>query len=100
MARFLHDAGLCGAESLALTAEIWRAHPMEPDTHWSNVRDLNVRTLQELDGRGLLKEQPQDAYRWIATEWQFPIYALDLTKIPVALDDLRERQRNWNPGWY
>jgi AbiV family abortive infection protein len=100
MARYLYDAGLCGVESLAVVANIWRASPMESDTHWSLVRELNIRTLQSLDTRGLLQEQPQDVFGWIANEWHFPMYALDLAKIPVELEDLRERQRNWNPGWY
>jgi hypothetical protein len=30
-------------------------------------------------------------------EWQFPMYSLDLSKIPVDLKSLREQQRKWTP---
>ena len=99
-ARSLHDAGLCSAASLAIVAEIWRANPVEPETHFSAIRELNVRTLRTLDERGLLAEQSSDVYSWIANEWQFPMYGLDLSKIKVDLEMLRERQRNWSPDWY
>lgn len=99
-ARSIHDTGLCSAASLAVVAEIWRTNPVEPETHFSAIRELNVRTLRALDERGLLGEQPSDVYSWIANEWQFPMYGLDLSKIKVDLETLRERQRNWSPDWY
>ena len=57
-------------------------------------------TGERIDERGLLAEQPSDVYRWIASEWQIPMYALDLSKIKVDLETLRDRQRNWSPDWY
>jgi hypothetical protein len=32
--------------------------------------------------------------------WSFPLHTLDLRTLPVDLDELRERQRNYNPGWF
>lgn len=93
----LHETGMCSAASLAVIADIWRANPVVPETDFRAIRALNVHTLQTLDERGLLAEQPSDVYSWIANEWQFPMYGLDLSEIPVDLERLRARQRNWCP---
>jgi hypothetical protein len=61
---------------------------------------MNRRTLELMEARGLLAEQPPKTYAWIMREWQFPMYDLDLTQVPVKLDVLRERQRNWTPDCY
>ena len=99
-ARSLHDAGVSTPAALAVVAEVWRPSPPAADTHVSVMLQMNHRTLDVMNARGLLNEQPQDTYGWIVREWQFPMYDLHLTKIAVDLDVLRERQRDWSPDWY
>jgi AbiV family abortive infection protein len=97
MARYLHDVGFATPEALATVAELWRAAPIGLQTHCTEIFQFNRQTLMALESRGQLREQPEDVYRWIFGEWQFPMYALNLSMIKVDLDTLRDRQLNWNP---
>jgi AbiV family abortive infection protein len=95
--RSLQGAGISTPEALATVAELWRATPIGPETHCTEIFALNRLTLQWMESRGQLQEQTQELYQWIASEWQFPMYGLDLSMIEVDLETLRERQRNWGP---
>lgn len=99
MAKALFDVGISTSEALSTVAQVWRSASIRPDTSWNELRSLNQRTLEELESHGLLQEQPDATYAWVINEWQFPMYDLDLTLTPVNVETLRERQRNWSPGW-
>jgi AbiV family abortive infection protein len=99
MAKALSDVGIATPGGRAVVAQIWRPAPLDVKTHCSEFRDLNLRTLQALETGRLLLEQSNDVYSWIVNYWQFPMYDLDLHLIPVELEGLRERQRNWSPDW-
>lgn len=100
MVRCLQGAGMSTPEALATIAELWRASPIGPETHCTEIFALNRRTLELMESRGQLDEQPQETYQSIAREWQFPMYGLDLSMVDVDLETLRERQRNWSPEDY
>jgi hypothetical protein len=87
MARCLHDVGIATPEALATVAELWRATPIESNTHCTKIFALNRKTLDLLDSRGQLRAQSDDTYRWIVSDWQFPMYGLDLSMIDVAQAD-------------
>ena len=87
-------------EALAVVAAIWRARVPGPETHCTEIREINHLTLQTLDEHGLLREHPNEVYSWIVREWQFPIYDLDLISIPVDLQVLCKRRESWCPDWY
>jgi AbiV family abortive infection protein len=95
----LNASGCTTPEGLAMIARIWRPVNMTVDYHWTNLRDLNHRTLQELEVQGLLREQSQEVYSTIVNDWPFPIYSADLGLAEVDQDELRELQRRWVPDW-
>lgn len=99
MARHLSHVGLSTPAGLSVVASVWRTSALNARTRWSDIRTLNLRTLEALQAEGLLIELSNDMYSWIVNDWQFPMYDLDLSMVPVKLDDLRERQRNWSPDW-
>jgi len=76
------------------------ANPIGPETHCTEIFALNSRTLELMESRGQLAEQPPETYQSIARDWQFPMYGLDLSMVDVDLETLRERQRNWSPEDY
>lgn len=99
-ARYLHDAGISTPDAVSVVAEVWRGSDINVTTHWSEIARLNRTTLEVLQTCELLNEQPAEAYSWIIEQWQFPMFDLDLSLIPVKLETLRERQRNWTPDFY
>jgi hypothetical protein len=72
---------------------------MRLDLKWFDLRKLNHRTLEELESKGLLQEQPGEVYEKVIGRWQFPLYDLELTPIHVDRVVLRERQQNWIPDY-
>ena len=92
-ARRLNDIGISSPETLATIADVWRIRPPVPDTQWSEIRRANHGTLELMESRSRLKEQPSSTYSWLMEQWQFPMYDLDLSEIPVSLAGLRERQK-------
>ena len=99
MAKALCDVGMTTPAGLSVVAQIWRSAAFNAKTHCSELRDLNLRTLQALETASVLREQSNDIYAWIVNYWQFPMYDLDLHLIPVEIEALRERQSNWSPDW-
>src|SRR5574340_742423 len=93
----LARAGMSDPDGLAVLANVWRALPMSFDLHWMDVRDINRKTLVEMEKKGALRGQPQEIDDRIIDRWQFPMYDIDLSKIPVSKEALRDRQRNWVP---
>lgn len=98
-AKYLHAVGVSTPPALATIAELWRARPPVAETHCSEIWRMNQQTLSIMEDRGLLLAQPTETYSWLIRQWQFPMYDLDLSKIKVSLEVLRERQRNWSPSW-
>lgn len=93
-------AGFCSTEVLTTIAEVWRDFRPEPETQWSDCRELNRATLERIPADVVDPELSDEDVSRILNTWTFPMYDVDLRKIDVKLDDLRERQRNWSPdGW-
>lgn len=99
VARMLFNVGLSRAEAIATVADVWRSFAVDLNTQWSQIRDLNHRTLQLLEERAQLVDQPQNVYGSIVHHWQFPMYDLDLSMVEVKLDTLRDQQRQWSPDY-
>lgn len=99
MSRTLFKVGISAPEAVATVADVWRPSPLDFDTPWSQIRDMNHRTLQVLEERGQLTEQPSNVYGSIVHHWQFPMFDLDLSMVKVKLDRLRERQQSWSPEY-
>ena len=95
----LQQVGAGTSQALAVIAGYWRENAPTLDTTSERIRKANYRTLVLLDEGGLLTEQPSGTYSWIVKEWQFPMYDLELTRIRVKREELREEQQNWRPDW-
>jgi AbiV family abortive infection protein len=95
----LEACGTSTTDGLRAVADIWREISLHPNLSWHELRKINDQTLKELEKRGVLTEQPEATYSTIVNEWQFPMYDLSLTKIPVDKETLREQQRNWWPDF-
>lgn len=96
----LSSVGALSTAALVLVARLWRTRVPSPETHCSEIRKLNHLTLKKLDEQELLKKHPDDVYRWIVQEWQFPMYDLDLTPVAVDPRNLRDQQQRWSPDGY
>lgn len=97
----LHGIGITRESALALVAGLWRAVLMDDTVKWPALRGFNVRTLEILEEKGLLRTRPNVVYQRVADHWLFPLFPLDLQELPVNPEHLREEQRDWYPpGWY
>jgi AbiV family abortive infection protein len=54
LADALDKVGFTTPEALAIIADIWRPVKMTGDFHWIKIRELNYRTLKELDDNDLV----------------------------------------------
>ncbi len=97
MSRTLFDVGISTPEAIATVADVWRSFSLDFDTRWSQIREMNYRTLQVLEDRGHLREQASNVYGSIVHHWQFPMFDLDLSMVKVKLDASRERHYKWRP---
>jgi hypothetical protein len=85
-----------GTLAVSPQAVVWRpARGQGPPA--SDLRQLNVRTLNVLDESKLLRGRPDSVYRRVANDWLFPLYPLDLGETKIDPEELREVQRNWSP---
>lgn len=99
MSEALANSGVSTPDGLCVVAEVWHQVEMRRDLTWPEIRKANIRTLEELEKKSLLHEQPSEVYGDIINNWQFPMYDLDLTKTPVDKAVLRRRQENWVPDF-
>lgn len=97
VAAALHGAGLTSAEALPIVSNVWRQVAMDDSLKWPDLRQMNIRTLEVIEEKGLLRPRPQAVYHSIANDWLFPLFPLDLRELPVDPEALREIQRSWTP---
>ncbi len=100
VAGLLHEVGMSTADALTAIADIWRSEAMLPEMQSTQLRQLNHRTLKRLESSGLLQERSDSDYQQIIDRWQFPLYTLNLSLLPVDIESLREKQRLWVPDLY
>ncbi|RWI18671.1 MAG: hypothetical protein EOQ92_23025 [Mesorhizobium sp.] len=89
----LHHLGLTTEAGLKVTSEVWGTVTFSENEDFRDVE----RLIQQLVERAVAEKLPletaenehvQTLYRF----WQIPMYLLDLRKIDIPLDALRERQ--------
>ena len=97
----LTHAGIATEGGLKVIADVWRDFVPEPDTRWQEVARRNRQTLRALEEQDLTTcDFVAPDPRIILDEWTFPLHHEDLSMIPVDVEELRERQRNWSPDGY
>jgi DNA-binding HxlR family transcriptional regulator len=93
----LSEAGCTTAQALELIASKWRPIKMTEEFVIDQLRILNSETLEELERKGLLREQPQNIYAKIIYHWRFPLYSVDLSQMEVKKSELLEIRDQWTP---
>lgn len=95
----LQRAGCSDPVALNTIAEVWRAFAPKPDTHWQEVRELNVRTLELLRERKMFEKSFTAADAAVITgTWTFPLHHEDLSKRAVSIEKLKTLQAEWGDG--
>ena len=83
--------GVFTPQGLTILHDVWGAQLLGPDSRWEVTRDLYQPLADRLDGAGLISPRAtQDHANMLAHHWQLPMYDLDFTQIPVALEALLE----------
>lgn len=90
VASSLWYAGCTKPNALLSIANIWRSIELSDDSHWSTLRDLNIKTLEELDKLNLLNAEKPKYISTIIDRWLFPLHGLDIRIIKVNKDKLKE----------
>jgi hypothetical protein len=82
---------------MAFVAETCRnAQPPDALT-LEQLYDANIRTLNGLEDRRLLRAAPQSTYTMIANEWRAPLYQLDRTRLAMRPADYETRKKTGPP---
>ncbi len=100
LARALHQVKATTPEGLSVVAQIWRPVNMCAEMQIAEVRELNLLTLKKLENRNLLGPATDEVFSLIRNYWIFPLWPLELQKLKVKKEDLREVRRQWAPGSY
>ena len=96
----LTRAGVATQDGLRVVAGIWRDFVPEIDTHWQEVAQRNMLTIDTLGDQGLCSDGLTDRdVQDIYDDWGFPLHHEDLRIEKVNVDELLERQRNWAPDY-
>jgi hypothetical protein len=93
LARLVHGLGCTTPGGLEQIAKLWRKVSMKDDFDWKKLREMNIHTLRVLENQDLFsKTPPQETTSFIVDRWLFPLYSLDLGKVKVDKNELREIQ--------
>lgn len=98
IAQALSGTGLATPEGLAVVAEVWRCVKV-PSLNWEDLRDLNCRTLEKLDEKGLLEREREEEVSRVIEDWPFPLYPLDLAPKEVNREELEQARARWSPDF-
>ena len=100
LANLMHRAGFHKPAALAIIAREWRGFQFDENTHWSDYRQQNIKTLEEMRSARVLEDIDQHAFSRIVDEWLFPLHGVDIGLKQVDRDDLRRQQAEWTPGYW
>jgi len=95
VASALWNVGCTKPAALLSIAKIWRTLELSDDFHWPKLRDLNIKTLEQLDKQKLLNTQESKYFSIIIDKWMFPLHGLNIRIINVdkeTLKEIRDRQ--------
>jgi len=90
VASALWHAGCTKPAALLSIANTWRPIQISDGFHWGELRELNIKTLEDLEKRNLLNTQEEDIFPTIIDKWLFPLHSLDIRVIRVDKERLRE----------
>lgn len=89
----LYHAGMTSPEALSAVASFWRRRDPRSINDIASFHAANEDLFRSPELNCLLRRRSSATYHTILGGWLLPLCDLDLNKIPVKLDDLREIQR-------
>jgi hypothetical protein len=96
VAKALARVGAFSLEGLRTIAKIWNGLNLDEHTHWQEIAELNEHTLHELHKLGSVDKASNKDIQLVC-DWQFPMYSLDFTEIPVEEASLEQQRASWEP---
>jgi len=95
IAKALDAAGFAQPDALSVVANLWRPVEMIDGLSWLQLREINLKTLNELESTGKLMADLADNNELILGNWLFPMSSLDLRVSTVDREELRRLQDDW-----
>lgn len=89
--------GMTSSKSLRLMSDFWEPIHMTFSFPWSDLSDLNLKMLKDLETEGLLQGVDEKSIRIYLDSWQFPMYSLDFR---LSKEDNREKLKEIQNNWY
>lgn len=93
----LSRAGMPDSRALQVVAEVWRDFQPVPDTHWQENVELTRATLEHLPADVVSADLSDGDVRRIMQSWTFPLHSVGLKMSEEDVEQLRQRQRDWDP---
>ncbi|MEW6669677.1 MAG: hypothetical protein AB1512_31090 [Thermodesulfobacteriota bacterium] len=90
VASALYNAGCTSPKSLLCIANIWRSIEVTDNLTWVQLRELNLKTPEEIEKIGLLNTQEEKYIHTIIDKWLFPLHTVDIRILKVDRERLRE----------
>jgi AbiV family abortive infection protein len=101
VAMALWKAGLTKSDALSTLANNWRELQITNEFTWLQLRECNIKTLEDLEKNNLLNTQEELVCTTIIDKWSFPLYSLDIRIIKVDQDKLKDtRDRHYFELYY
>ena len=95
----MYRVGLMTPGGLQLVGEAWSDLELEDETRWGTLFDLNCEVITAALDAGLDSDDlTQEDIDRVAQKWGFPLGGLDLSRIEVSPQALREEQERWVPA--
>jgi hypothetical protein len=89
----MSSLGLFGTDALKIMSEVWDGLTFENTQDHTDATRLVWETLKRVQAAKLIpSEASQDDANLLTWHWQLPMYALDLSRIPVSLEELEAEQ--------
>jgi hypothetical protein len=83
--------------ALQVVAEVWRDFQPVPNTHWQENAELTRATLEQLPAEVVSADLSDGDVRSIMQSWTFPLHSIDLQMSADDVEQLRQRQHDWDP---
>ncbi|MCB1393261.1 MAG: hypothetical protein KDJ71_08665 [Nitrobacter sp.] len=85
--------GLFSVDALTTVSEVWDRLAFATTQDHRDATRLVWETLEQMQAAKLIPEKAsQDDANLLAWHWQLPMYALDLSRIPISLEELKAEQ--------
>ncbi|MGW9044027.1 hypothetical protein ACWGQL_15915 [Streptomyces lydicus] len=96
LALALHRLGCTSGKGLEIIGQEWDGFPLDDDTHWVKVEEINKSILTKVHAAGLCRDNlTQEDVRLGLKQWIFPLGRLDLSPIKVTRTELLTERERW-----